>query len=338
MGILEAPHDTFFGTVFRHPVHAAGWLGTVLPEPVQTAIDWSTLTAAPSSAHGVHLRRHQADLVFAARLQANQEPLLVLVEHKHDGDPDLPSQLQRYVVHLRRAAQRRARGTEPLVVPIVLHHGRAPLPPPTAHPHLEGLPPAAARAFAALQLQLTFVVDDLASRDEAQLHRPGLTPFAELGLLCLRVLPRLPPPDVLAAVQRWAPLLCALDASDDPPGGTDAVDAIGWYALAVTGVAEEALTETLARILKRPADTIMSTLERIHRERFEQGLAQGKAEGKAEGRAETILRMLGRRFGTLPRAIEQRVRAGTTADLDRWTDRLLDAATLPAVFVDEPIG
>jgi predicted transposase/invertase (TIGR01784 family) len=336
VGILEAPHDTFFRTVFRHPVHAASWLCTLLPEPVRAAIDWSSLTAAPPSAHGVHLRRHHADLVFAARLHHSQEPLLVLIEHKHDGGPDLPSQLQRYVVHLRRAAQRRARGTEPLVVPVVLHHGRAPLVPTTGHPHLAALAFTTASAFAALQLQLAFLVDDLVRHDEAELHRPGLTPFAELGLLCLRVLPGLSPMHALAAMQRWAPLLRAADSSDDMPGGEDAIDAILWYCLAVTEVDETDLSELLARILQRPEGTLMSTLERIHRQRFEQGLAEGKAEGKTEGktegRIETILRLLARRFGPLPADSLARVRAGSIGDLDRWTDRILDAKTLADLF------
>lgn len=82
MGILEAPHDSLFQTVFRHPVHLASWLATVLPTPVRQAVDWATLTAAPPTAQGVQLRRHHADLVFAARPHGSEEPLLLLIEHK----------------------------------------------------------------------------------------------------------------------------------------------------------------------------------------------------------------------------------------------------------------
>ncbi|MBX3462872.1 MAG: hypothetical protein KF830_06855 [Planctomycetes bacterium] len=46
--------------------------------------------------------------------------------------------------------------------------------------------------------------------------------------------------------------------------------------------------------------------------------------------------MLHRRFGELPADVTLRVRAGSLADPDRWTDRILDAETLADVFADRP--
>ncbi|MBX3462875.1 MAG: Rpn family recombination-promoting nuclease/putative transposase [Planctomycetes bacterium] len=127
MGI-EAPHDTFFRTMFQRAARTASWLGTILPAPVARTIDWGTLAPATDTAFGVRLHRHQADLVFTATLRGNGAPILLLLEHKAEPDPDLASQVLRYAVHLRRAAQRRRRGPEPLVLAVVLHHGRSPLP------------------------------------------------------------------------------------------------------------------------------------------------------------------------------------------------------------------
>lgn len=45
-----------------------------------------------------------------------------------------------------------------------------------------------------------------------------------------------------------------------------------------------------------------------------------------------LLHMLGQRFGRLPTGVEERVRAGTVVELEAWATRLLDAATLDAVF------
>ena len=69
-----------------------------------------------------------------------------------------------------------------------------------------------------------------------------------------------------------------------------------------------------------------STYDRITRE--------SRAEGKAEGRTLTLLRQMHRRFGPLPAAVERRVRESRREDLDRWTDRILDATTLADLFAD----
>lgn len=325
MGI-EAPHDTFFRAIFQHAACMASWLGAILPASVARAIDWRTLTPATDTAFGVHLRRHQADLVFTAALRPNGAPVLILVEHKAQPDAQLASQLQRYAVHLRRAASRHNRGVEPLVVVAVLHHGSTPLPAAPPHPQLSALPDADAADFAAMQPQLSFTIDDLAGRDEHALHLPGLLPTAQLARYCLRFFWQSSGDEVLALLARWADLLRAADRDDGP----DVADAVCWYALAVAEVAPEALIDLVSRILLRPEDTIMSTLERT----YQKGRAEGLATGKAEGCIDTLLRQLHRRFGELPAEVAMRVRGGSPADLDRWTDRILDARSLTELFAD----
>ena len=60
-----------------------------------------------------------------------------------------------------------------------------------------------------------------------------------------------------------------------------------------------------------------------------QGKAEGKAQGKAEAKAEDVLRVLKRRFGTVPRPLRTRI-AGTEelATLDRLLDLAVAASTL----------
>jgi len=68
---------------------------------------------------------------------------------------------------------------------------------------------------------------------------------------------------------------------------------------------------------------------------YSQGRAEGKAEGKAEGEAEGVLRgkvellikLATLKFGPLPAAAEQRIRAAAQAEPDRMADRLFAAAT-----------
>ena len=45
-----------------------------------------------------------------------------------------------------------------------------------------------------------------------------------------------------------------------------------------------------------------------------------------------LLRLLRRRFQSLPSEVEDRVRTADSDHLDEWTDRFLDARTLSDVF------
>jgi len=133
-------------------------------------------------------------------------------------------------------------------------------------------------------------------------------------------------------------LLLAVDRANSPPLtpplGPDAVDAFGWYALAVTDVESLALSDVFCRILQREDFTIMSTLERTFQKGIAQGLEQGIERGKAEGKADILLRQLAQRFRQLDRVTVNRIRSGSPEQLDRWLDRVLDAQTLDAVLTD----
>jgi hypothetical protein len=66
----------------------------------------------------------------------------------------------------------------------------------------------------------------------------------------------------------------------------------------------------------------------------EEGLAQGLAEGKAEGQRHILRRMVQRRFGAVPDALEQRISAADQEALDALADRLLSAMAVEDLLAD----
>ena len=319
---IFTPHDRLFHSTFRHPRFVAAWLRHLLPPPTAAAIDFATLTPASERAIGLRLRAHFPDLVFHARIVGSDEEVLLLLEHKHGHDPGLRSQVLRYAVHLRRLAQKRG-GKEPLVVPVVLHHGAEPF-----RPEARQQPPP----FAALQPHVEFLVDDLFGQDDAALRRPGLPPQAQLTLLALAGVPRFTPEYVLAAIDRWGDLLRAIEAGDADPTPDDALEAFAEYLLATTDVSLTDLQMAFSRNLQDPDTSLMTTAQRLRQEGLTQGLTQGLNQGRTQGQALTLIRQLTRRFGPLPAELLQRVQSAASRDLDLWTDRVLDARTLPEVF------
>lgn len=120
----------------------------------------------------------------------------------------------------------------------------------------------------------------------------------------------------------------AVEAGDGAPTPDDALDAFAEYLLATTDVSFETLHMAFSKNLEHPDTSLMTTAQRLRREGLEQGLSQGLTQGQSL----TLVRLLTRRFGELPPDRRQQVAAASQTELDRWTDRLLDASSLADVF------
>ncbi len=66
-----------------------------------------------------------------------------------------------------------------------------------------------------------------------------------------------------------------------------------------------------------------------------EGRTEGEAKGRTEGEARLLRKLLVRRFGPLPAWAEARLTGAEPMQLEAWAERVLEAATLEAVFVEE---
>ena len=72
----------------------------------------------------------------------------------------------------------------------------------------------------------------------------------------------------------------------------------------------------------------------VHRHEHQSEFARKYVEeGRKEGKQEVLVKQLGLKFGELPDWAQQRLRAADDTDLARWTERVLTAASLAAVFI-----
>jgi hypothetical protein len=329
---VASHHDHFFQVVFGQPEHAAPLLRTALPAPVADAIDWRTLTRQDPTQRGRRGRRTLCDLLFEVRTVQQQDLLLyVVLEHKSQGRRfDALQVLEQVVAVLRthRRAHPRAPHLPP-VLPVVLHAGARPWTSPTDVRELFDL----ARLPAALREHLpslTFVLDDLRDVPPATLRQRALSVFGLCALSALQYLPRAARDEraFAAFLDGWHDVQEQAAQLGDVAGGRDLFDALVDYVYATSGLSVPVVQRQLAHRFRDPAmkNKFVSTAQQIRNE--------GRAEGKAEGKVASLLRLITRRFGAPADAFVARLHNATDDDLDRWTDRILDAASLADVFAD----
>lgn len=73
----------------------------------------------------------------------------------------------------------------------------------------------------------------------------------------------------------------------------------------------------------------------VRQRAWQESLLEGKNEGIREGESLLLQRQLIRRFGTLPKEVEERLRLASLDELDAWGERVLDANRLEEVFEEE---
>jgi hypothetical protein len=102
----------------------------------------------------------------------------------------------------------------------------------------------------------------------------------------------------------WAAYLTCIQTGSETP-----LHRLAWLAAQLGPEAEEVFMST--------ADTLR---------------AEGRVEGRAEHAAGVLVRLLTRKFATVPDGVRARIDTAPLEQLDTWTERVLDAATLDEVF------
>jgi hypothetical protein len=151
----------------------------------------------------------------------------------------------------------------------------------------------------------------------------------------------------LAARDTLAALLFRLEASPDPERVVVLADAVlAWFG---RHPGFEGLRPLFAELLgglmgplapgvRVPEELLevrnmlATRAEDWKRQWLQEGHSAGRVKGRLEGEAAFLLRLLERRFGTLPAGVRDRVAAADAAALETWGLRVLDAGSLEDVL------
>jgi predicted transposase/invertase (TIGR01784 family) len=317
----ENPHDSLFRYAFDQPEVAVDHFRAVLPPAVVDAVRWDTLEPVPGTFVNEELKQLHTDALYRVELEGSGSLwLYVLFEHQRKPDPRMAWRLLRYMVRIWDRFTAEDTGPLPCILPLVLYNGERPWNAPLDLHGLLG--PGVSEVLLPGVPQFQYHLLDLSQVDDAELQ--GLA----LRRLVLLLLKHAHEEDFWDRFPAWLDSLEAVVR--EPRAGLRALEAVWRYVLSVTprDLPEGVRTLLMARLPQDGGRMVMTWGERLE----ERGREQGRQEGRHEGQAITLIRLIRAKFGPVPDHIESRVRQGREDELERWTDRILTADSIEALF------
>jgi hypothetical protein len=318
-GTVAQPHDALFRFVFGKPVHAASELRAVLPAALLNRLDLTSLRPVNGSFVDEELTNRHCDVLMRTRLDGREAFVYVLIEHQSSPDRMMPLRMLRYLMRIwDRYLEENPKAKQlPMIVPLVVYQGSRRWTYPVELSELLDVDPETAGLAGGFLPRFRFVLDDLTQLDRTALRARPITTPVRLTVRLLRIVPThtgdataaIDPDDIndlrdTLCYPDWRELMTAfltyIEAGSETP-----LHRLAWLAAQIGPEAEEVFVTT--------ADML-------------------RAEGRAEGVASVLVRQLTRRFGAVPDGARDRIDAAPLEQLEAWSDRVLDAATLDDVF------
>ena len=321
MSEINNIHDAFFRETMSHKEVAADFLANYLPPAVLHHIQLDSLTITKDSFVDKEHAAHYSDLLYQVTLTGDRPGFVYfLFEHKSYPDRFVSLQLLRYVLEIWELylKQHKKPTTLPLIVPIVVYHGK-PKGKAVRLLDLIDLPDVSLAAYVP-DFDLAFY--DFSPHTEQTIKGEILL---RMFLLCLQA------KNLPTAVDKLTEIILLLSQLDEDAPSMRWLAVIFRY-LSQTMDIDQSVVHDLVQenIPPNKEDLVMTIAEQWK----QQGRMEGRMEGRLEGRNDILNRLLTKRFGhdILDIRMQERLRNATPEQLDRWAERILDAGTVEEVF------
>jgi len=290
------PHDHFVRRALSHRQVARSFFQQHLPPSIRDGLDLDHLEMTGDSFIDLKLRESVSDMVFSAPLKRRKAYIYLLLEHKSHGLDELPAPMEKYRLEaMNHYARAKGKKRYPLVVPLVLYHGKSAYRGPVwLQDCIDAPPEMIEEAY-----RSSFILVDLSRYSDEDLKTQAWTGVFQLMLKHIR------DPDIL---RRLTPLIPLMQIIEKESGGLEFLEIVFRYlfqagrveninevvevAVKSLGQKTEEAVMTIAEQLK--AEGKKEGLEEGKREGLEEGKITGREEGKKENQAEVAMRLIGK--------------------------------------------
>lgn len=332
---MPANHDTGYKLLFSDPLMVRDLLQGFIDDPWLARLDFSTLELVNGHYVSEDLRNRADDVVWRVKADERWVYLYLLIEFQSRIDRFMALRMLVYVgllyQDLVRGKQLGPDGLLPPVLPIVLYNGESRWKAPTA---LDALLPRVPGFLAPLQPSMRYLlIDEGACTPEV---------FTRLPRNLVAAIFQLEQPHTLEGVQG---IVAEVEATTRGPEYATVRRVIAiWLRAALRRNRKSPILlpelDDLQELKIMLSQRIEKWAKEFEAECEKKGRMEGRMEGRLEGRMEGEVRMLERqltrRFGELPSWIRQRLSSASEAQLEHWSEAVLDAESLTAIFGEPP--
>ena len=325
---MSLDDDASYKLLFSAPEVVRDLVLGFIPDEWLHSLDYSTLEKVPGSYVSDDLRHRADDVIWRVRADGEWVYLYLLIEFQSTVDPWMAVRIMTYVGLLYQDLIRRNDVLPdrklPPVLPVVLYNGDATW---SAATDIAQLIPKAPGLVAQYLPKLQYLLIDE--------HRYADEELAGLKNLMAAII-RFEHPESEQALLQLIDLLNDWLEGNPELKRTFAI----WIRAVLLRQSKHPLALPKVRDLKELKMTLaerFDTWAQQHEQRgilkgIQEGIEQGIERGIEKGEALLLQRQLTRRFGTLPNEVIVQIAGATSAQLERWGDRVLDAHTLDEVF------
>jgi predicted transposase/invertase (TIGR01784 family) len=272
---ITNPHDKLFRETWSDPATVRSFLQHYLPAAVLSIADLSSLEICKDSFVEKELREYFSDMLYKVNLSDCPGYLYILFEHKSYHEKWIHLQLLEYMLKIwRQSMKRDKRAGLPVVIPLVLYHGKKPW--PSDGIQFSSLLSGPTDVLSAYIPDFRFIMHDLARFSDDQIKG---TIMARVVMMMYKYIfdPHL--------TEKLPGIFSLMRELMEKDTGLQHLEAVLRYLFnAVDHISTDDIKSIVAQSLSdREGDFIMTLAERLQKEGFEKGVQQGMRRGIQQG-------------------------------------------------------
>lgn len=329
---MATHHDTGYKELLSHPEFVEALLDGFVPRPISQLLDYNTLTSQPGHYITPLFREKLEDVVWSVQFKPDNAGqtqtlyLYILLEFQSRTDKTMPLRMLHYSAafyhQLLKEKKLPSRQRLPAVFPVVLYNGQPRWTPPSSMlDMLQPVPAFLQRFQPQLDYHLVDVKDCLPGTADSHDNLLQLVFNIENALTA-------------DGMQRVAKEVADAVRSHPQRERIDRV-LVQWFKRFLHQNRISIDLDAIHQLQEIPpmlADRVDSWFE----EWKQQGIAEGREEGQQQGRTQalrqTLEKLIQLKFGNLPQEYAQRIQQADNSELELWTERILFADSIEALF------